>query len=80
MLTATLVTFVLTSAAYLGALGAVLFLAGRRLAEHWKSDPAALAAVVRHVLTPLLGRKGEPAPSGVAGAAPDVKKPKGSLV
>ncbi len=80
MLTATLVTFALTSVAYLGALGAVLFIAGRRLAEHLRGDAEAVAAVTRHVLIPLLARKGKPAPAGDAAAAPTAKKTKGALV
>jgi len=80
MFTATLVTFVLTSAVYLGGLGAVLFIAGRRLAEHLKGDSEAVAAVTRHVMIPLLGRKGKPSPVAGAEAAPAVKKTKGTLV
>jgi hypothetical protein len=80
MVTAILLTFVLASALYLGGLGVVLFIAGRRLAEHLKGDAEAVAAVTRHVMIPLLGRKGKPAPAGEPESAPVVKKTKGTLV
>jgi len=78
MVTAILVTFVLASAMYLGGLGMVPFIVGRRLADHLKGDSEAVAAVTRHVLIPLLGRKANPAPAEVPKSAPVVKK--GTLV
>jgi len=80
MITAILVTFVVASALYLGGMGVVLFIAGRRLAEHLKGDAEAVAAVTRHVIIPLLGRKGGRAPAAAPETAPAMKKTKGTLV
>ena len=80
MFTEALVTFLLTSAVFLGGFGTVLFIAGRRLADHLKGDAEAVAAVTRHVMIPLLGRKGKPASAEAADAVPAVKKIKGTLI
>ncbi len=52
-----------------GALGIAGWLAWRRLAEHLKDNPEAVAAVAKHVFVPLLSEKekegkpeGEPKP------------------
>jgi hypothetical protein len=57
-----ILTFLLTTVA-LGALG---FLALRRVAIHLKENPEGIEAVSKHVLLPLLGRKSAAQPEGPA--------------
>jgi hypothetical protein len=54
----------------LGAEGALVWLVWRRMAEHLKENPDAVAALTVHLFVPLLGRK----------EANDVKKLKNEAV
>lgn len=56
--------------------GVVAWLIWRRLAEHMKGNPEAVAALTTHLFVPLLGRKAAPAPE----AKPEVQRTRGTLI